>query len=36
MDLREMRRKGVEWIEPALENDKWLALVNTVKSLRVP
>jgi hypothetical protein len=36
MDLREMREKGVEWIEPVSENDKWRALVNTVKSLRVP
>jgi hypothetical protein len=36
MDLTEMRWKGVEWIEPAMKNDKWRALVNTVKRLRVP
>jgi hypothetical protein len=35
MNLREMRGKGVEWTEPALENGKWRALVSTEKSLRV-
>jgi hypothetical protein len=35
MDLRKMRWKGMEWIEPALENDKRRGLVNTVKNLRV-
>jgi len=36
MDLREMRGKGVEWIEPALDITNEWALVNTVKSLGVP
>ena len=35
-DLREMRWKGVEWIEPALKITNGGALMNTVKSRRVP
>jgi hypothetical protein len=36
MGLKEMRGKGVEWIELALEMTNEGALMNTVKSLRVP
>jgi hypothetical protein len=35
-DLREMGWEGVDWIHLAQYRDQWLALVNTVKNLRVP
>jgi hypothetical protein len=37
MDLREIGRDGVDWIELAQDRDQWRrALVNTVMNLRVP
>jgi hypothetical protein len=36
MDLREIGRDGVDWIELAQDRDQWRALMNTVKNLRVP
>jgi hypothetical protein len=36
MDLREIGRDGVNWIDQAQDRDQWRALVNTVMNLRVP
>jgi hypothetical protein len=36
MDLREIGRDGVDWIDMAQDRDQWRALVNTVLNLRVP
>jgi hypothetical protein len=36
MDLREIGRDGVDWVDLALDRDHWRALVNTVMNLRVP
>jgi hypothetical protein len=33
MDLREIRRGGVEWIYLAHDRDQWQALVNAVMNL---
>jgi hypothetical protein len=33
--IREMRW-GIDWIDLALDTDRWRALVNTVMNLRVP
>jgi len=35
MDLREIWREGVDWIQLAQSRDKWRALVNKVINLRV-
>jgi hypothetical protein len=36
MDLREIGRDGMDWIDLAEDRDQWRALVNTVMKLRVP
>jgi hypothetical protein len=36
MDLREIGRDGVDWIDMAQDRNQWRALVNTVLKLRVP
>jgi hypothetical protein len=36
IDLQEVGGSGGDWRELAQDRDRWLALVNTVKNLRVP
>jgi hypothetical protein len=36
MDLREIDRDGMDWIDLAQDRDQWRALVNTVMNLRFP
>jgi hypothetical protein len=36
MDLKEIGFGDVDWIDLALDMDRWLALANTVMNLRVP
>jgi hypothetical protein len=36
MDLREIGRDGMDWIDLAQDRDKWRALVNTVMNLWAP
>jgi hypothetical protein len=36
IDLREIGRDGVDWIDMAQDSDQWSALVNTVLNIRVP
>jgi hypothetical protein len=36
IDLREIGRDGVDWIDLAQDRDQWRAVVNTVMNLRVP
>jgi hypothetical protein len=36
MDLREIGRDGIDWIDLAQDRDQWRVLVNTVMNLRVP
>jgi len=36
MDLQEVRGGCGDWMELAQDRDRWLALVSTVRDLRVP
>jgi len=36
MDLHEVGCRGVDWIEPAQDRDRWRALLNAVLNLRIP
>jgi hypothetical protein len=36
MDLQEVEWEGVDWIDVAQDRDRWQALVNAAKNLRVP
>jgi hypothetical protein len=36
MDLGDVERDGMDWIDLTQDREKWRALVNTVMNLRVP
>ena len=36
MDLQDVQWGGINWIDLALDRDRWWALVNAVMNLRVP
>ena len=36
MDLQEVKCKGMEWIDVALNRDRWQALVNAVMNIQAP
>jgi hypothetical protein len=36
MDLREIGRDGMDWIDLSQDMDQWRAAVNAVMNLRVP
>jgi hypothetical protein len=36
LDIREIGWEGVDWIQLAQDRDRWQALVNKARNLRVP
>jgi hypothetical protein len=36
MDLKEIGWDGLEWVYLVLDEEQWLAVVNTVMNLRIP
>jgi hypothetical protein len=36
MDLQEVGREGVDWIDLAQDRDRWRALTNVLMNFRVP
>ena len=36
MDLQDVGRRGMDWIELAVDRGRWRALVNAAMNLRVP
>jgi hypothetical protein len=35
LDLKQIRRKGVDWINLAQDGDRWRVFVNAVMNIRV-
>jgi hypothetical protein len=36
MDLRDIGCDGMDWVDVAQDRNQWMAIVNTVMSLRIP